>query len=201
MLRIDPDPTAGDAPDCGPGGDYSIPADNPFADGAGGACDEIWAYGLRNPWRWSFDSATGNLYIADVGQNIQEEVNFAPASSDGGENYGWDIIEGNLCHEPDTGCVRTGLRRPIITYNHVAGRCSITGGYVYHGSVLSAEGDYVYGDYCTGEIWAGQRVSGAWNTRRLVNTPYLISTFGVTESGELCFADHAARGTMYCWLP
>jgi glucose/arabinose dehydrogenase len=201
MLRIDPDPTAGDPPDCdGGGGDYSIPSDNPFSDGAGGNCDEIWAYGLRNPWRWSFDE--GNLWIADVGQNVQEEVNFTPAASMGGENYGWDIMEGNLCHEPEMGCDPTGLVMPVLTYNHVAGRCSITGGYVYRGTVLPMlVGEYVYGDYCTGEIWAGQRVRGDWSSRRILDTNFFISTFGETETGQLCVGDHAARGAVYCWLP
>ena len=200
MLRIDPDPTAGEAPDCGVDGDYSIPSDNPFADGAGGNCDEIWAYGLRNPWRFSFDE--GNLWIADVGQNIQEEINFTPATSTGGENYGWDIMEGNLCHEPDMGCDPTGLVAPVLTYNHNRGRCSVTGGYVYRGTVLPmVVGEYVYGDYCTGEIWAGQRVRGEWSSRLIQDTPHFISTFGETETGQLCFAAHAARGEVYCWLP
>ena len=201
MLRIDPDPTAGDAPDCGLVGDYSIPSDNPFADGAGGACDEIWAYGLRNPWRWNFDD-DGNLWIADVGQNIQEEVNFTRAGSDGGENYGWDITEGRLCHEPDRGCDRTGLTPPVLTYNHEVGRCSITGGYVYEGRAMPMlVGEYVFADYCTGEIWAGQRVAGEWSRRLIADTPYFISTFGETERGELCFAEYAARGAVLCWRP
>jgi glucose/arabinose dehydrogenase len=201
MLRIDPDPTAGDAPDCGLVGDYSIPSDNPFADGAGGACDEIWAYGLRNPWRWNFDD-DGNLWIADVGQNIQEEVDFTPASSDGGENYGWDIVEGRLCHEPETGCDRRGLTPPVLTYNHEDGRCSITGGYVYQGTALPGHvGEYFFADYCTGEIWTGQRVRGEWSRSLLTDTPYFISTFGETERGQLCFAEYAARGAIWCWRP
>ena len=203
MLRIDPDPAAGDPADCGLVGDYSIPSDNPFADGAGGDCDEIWAYGLRNPWRWNFDD-DGNLWIADVGQNIQEEVDFTPASSTGGENYGWDIMEGNLCHEPAKGCDPTGLVAPVLTYNHVAGRCSITGGFVYQGNVRpDVMGDYVYADYCTGEIWAGRNDGGTWTSRRIADTPYLITAFGETEGGRLCFADHGAfgaRGDVYCWM-
>ena len=201
LLRIDPDPAAGDPPDCGLVGDYSIPSDNPFADGAGGDCDEIWAYGLRNPWRWNFDD-DGNLWIADVGQNIQEEVDFTPASSMGGENYGWDIVEGRLCHEPDKGCDRAGLTPPVLVYNHEEGRCSITGGYVYKGRAIpSLTGEYVFADYCTGEIWAGQEVGGEWSRRPLVDTPYYISTFGETERGELCFAEYAARGNIWCWRP
>ena len=200
MMRIDPDPTAGDPPDCGLVGDYSIPSDNPFADGAGGNCDEIWAYGLRNPWRWTFDD--GNLWIADVGQNIQEEVDFTPRTSNGGENYGWDIVEGRLCHEPETGCDRRGLTPPVLTYNHEMGRCSITGGRVYHGTAMPMmEGDYVFADYCTGEIWAGQRVRSDWSKRMIADTPYYISTFGEMENGELCFAEYAARGNIWCWRP
>jgi len=159
------------------------------------------AYGLRNPWRFSFDG--GNLWIADVGQDVQEEVDFTPAGSSGGENYGWDIKEGNLCHEPDVGCDSTGLVDPVLTYNHDRRRCAITGGYVYEGTVLPMlVGEYVYADYCTGEIWAGQQLrSGRWDSRRIFDTDFNISTFGETETGQLCFADHAARGAVYCWLP
>jgi glucose/arabinose dehydrogenase len=133
-------------------GPYTIPASNPFVGVAG--LDEIWAYGLRNPWRFSFDRSTGDLWVADVGQGSWEEVNRQFASSAGGENYGWSTMEGTHCWSPPSGCDQTGLVLPVTEYDHNAGDCSISGGYVYRGSVPELAGKYLYGDYCTGRVWA-----------------------------------------------
>ena len=126
---------------------YAVPADNPFADDPF-AAPEIWVKGLRNPWRFSFDRTTGDLLIADVGEQDREEVDFQRASSRGGENYGWDVMEGTACFDPPSGCVRTGLVLPIHEYDHSDG-CSITGGYVYRGSEYPVlAGRYFFSDFC-----------------------------------------------------
>jgi glucose/arabinose dehydrogenase len=132
---------------------FTIPRNNPFIKTAA-ARKEIWAYGLRNPWRFSFDRVTGQLYIADVGQKKWEEINLQAATSKGGENYGWRLMEGNHCHKPATLCVGTrNLKRPIIEYSHDNGDCSVVGGYRYRGNSIPAlKGAYVYGDFCTGRI-------------------------------------------------
>ncbi|MBD3368705.1 MAG: glucose dehydrogenase [Candidatus Eisenbacteria bacterium] len=133
---------------------YSIPPSNPFV-GDAGVLDEIWATGLRNPYRWSFDSATGDLWIADVGQNAWEEIAVQAASSTGGENYGWDVTEGTHCYEPPSGCGADTFDLPVYEYGHQNGRCSITGGWVYRGvGVPELEGYYIFGDFCSNEIWA-----------------------------------------------
>jgi glucose/arabinose dehydrogenase len=126
---------------------YAIPAGNPFG-------NEIWAYGLRNPWRFSFDRATGDLYIADVGQNLIEEVNFQPATSSGGENYGWKVMEGTSCFLSPA-CDRAGLILPVAEYSHADGNCSVTGGFVYRGNQFpDLQGIYLYADFCSGRMWA-----------------------------------------------
>ena len=164
---------------------YNIPRDNPFLDQPG-ARPEIWAYGLRNPWRFSFDRATGDLYIADVGQNRYEEVDVQPADSRGGENYGWDVMEGSHCFEPPEGCDSSGLVLPAIEYDH-SGGCSITGGYVYRGSRYpSLVGTYFFGDYCSGNVWGmRQDPSGQWTMALLLQTEINISSFGEDAEGEL----------------
>jgi glucose/arabinose dehydrogenase len=130
---------------------YAIPPSNPFV-GVRGVRREIWAAGLRNPWRFSFDRLTGDLYIADVGQSSWEEVNHQPAASPGGENYGWRLMEGNHCFNPASDCDDGTLVPPIVEYNHTEG-CSVTGGYVYRGSLIPALfGTYLLGDFCTGVI-------------------------------------------------
>ncbi len=177
---------------------YVIPPDNPFL-GTLGARDEIWSLGLRNPWRFSFDRLTGDLFLADVGQESWEEVNFQPASSLGGENYGWRLMEGNHCFNPSSGCNSAGLTLPIIEYNHSVG-CSITGGYRYRGKEnQDLEGIYFYGDFCTGRIWGGiEDVSGVWTTSELLDTSFLISTFGEDENGEIYFAHYSSSdGAIY----
>ncbi|HEX6305242.1 MAG TPA: PQQ-dependent sugar dehydrogenase [Anaerolineales bacterium] len=178
---------------------YLIPPSNPFV-GEPGYRPEIWALGLRNPWRYSFDRLTHDLYIADVGQNSFEEVNFQPASSPGGENYGWDIMEASQCYEPPTGCDQTGLILPVAEYPRDLGR-SITGGFVYRGSDYSdLEGIYFYADFATGRIWGLQHQTIAqqiqWESQILLETSHRISTFGEDQSGELFLADYAA-GEIY----
>jgi glucose/arabinose dehydrogenase len=165
-----------------PGQPYTIPRDNPLVGKQGRP--EIWAYGLRNPWRFSFDRATNDLYIADVGQNKYEEINFQPAASKGGENYGWNLYEG---FEPyQDGASNVGLTMPVYQYAHDLG-CSITGGYVYRGAqVTSLVGAYVYSDYCSGHIWALQRdSSGKWQNRLLLDSGLNVSSFGEDAAGEL----------------
>ena len=160
---------------------YRVPSDNPFA-GVDGARDEVWAYGFRNPWRFSFDPATGDLWVADVGQNAWEEVNVVRP----GLNYGWRIMEGLACFSPKSGCNESGLQLPLTTYGRDDG-CSISGGFVYRGQKLpSLEGAYVYGDFCSGKIW-GVRYDGASVTEHglLADTNLEITSFGVDAAGEL----------------
>jgi glucose/arabinose dehydrogenase len=158
ILRLDvADPPAPDSIPV-PGAEYAIPASNPFV-GGGNPLDEIWALGLRNPFRWSFDRLTQDMWIADVGQNAIEEINFEPASDPGGTNWGWDVMEGTTCNTndpaPSPPCNSPLLTLPIHQYSHSAGRCSITGGYVLRApTVPVAQGLYFYADYCTGEIWS-----------------------------------------------
>ncbi len=143
MLRIDVDS----------GLPYSVPSDNPFV-GDAAIEDEIWAFGLRNPWRYSFDRANGDLYIADVGQNSWEEIDYQPASSSGGENYGWRWKEGTHCYDPPSGCDPGGLTDPIHEYGHVP-ECSVTGGFVYRGCAIpDLQGTYFFADYCSDKIWS-----------------------------------------------
>ena len=173
-------------------GRYRIPAGNPYLGHS--ARREIWAYGLRNPWRFSFDRATGDLWIADVGQNAWEEVDFQPSSSKGGVNYGWPVWEathpyrGGATVGPDT--------KPIGEYSHVGGRCSVTGGHVYRGAKIPAlAGFYVFGDYCSGELWTLVRFQGRWRLSSLRDTPYAISSFGEDDAGELYLVD--LNGSVY----
>ena len=179
MLRIDVD---GGAP-------YAIPASNPFVSLAG-ARPEIWAWGLRNPWRFSFDRLTGDLWIADVGQNEWEEVNFQPAASSGGENYGWRRMEGTHCYNPPTACDDGTLTLPVIEYQQGEG-CSVTGGYRYRGSLSPRlSGMYIFGDLCSGDISGAIPTSdGTWESRELVDTDFFISTFGEDVNGEIYVAD------------
>ncbi len=184
ILRIDVDQ----------GDPYGIPADNPFADGGGRG--EVWALGLRNPWRFSFDQKTGNLFIADVGQGEWEEVSLQSATSKGGENYGWRCFEGEHAYR-NAACPEQPLVYPIIEYGHDEGRCSITGGYMYRGSVYPAlQGSYFYGDYCNGQIFSAKPAGTKWQTSLAVNSPLKISTFGQDSSGELYVADHTT-GAIY----
>ncbi|HRW03460.1 MAG TPA: PQQ-dependent sugar dehydrogenase [Caldilineaceae bacterium] len=190
ILRIDVDGTSGAGPDCNMLGsnNYRIPADNPLADGDGGNCDEIWATGLRNPWRFAFDRLTDDLWIADVGQLTVEEIDFAPASSNGGENYGWRCYEGDRSYNT-TGCQSAeNYVAPIHTYTREAGDCSITGGYVYRGnSYPELNGHYFFSDFCNKTI---RSISGApesttlhqWTAPGGGSNPI---TFGEDVKGEL----------------
>jgi hypothetical protein len=157
-----------------------IPADNPFV-GVAGARGEIWLYGLRNPWRFSFDRATGDLYVGDVGQNTWEEVDVLTAGSAGGGNYGWNVMEGNHCYGASS-CDRTGLVLPVLEYGHSDG-CSVTGGYVYRGSrVSSLQGVYLYGDYCGGWVRSFRYVNGQATESR--EWPSLAVSGGLSSFGE-----------------
>ncbi|HEY1473324.1 MAG TPA: PQQ-dependent sugar dehydrogenase [Pseudolabrys sp.] len=161
---------------------------NPFV-GVPNVRDEIWALGVRNPWRITFDRLTGDLLIADVGQNTEEEVDFQPAGA-GGRNYCWRRKEGLLIFDPGTACTAGTPTDPVLVYDHTAGDCSITGGYRYRGSrIPDIYGSYFYGDYCTGRIWRATESGGVWSTGQLFDTTLNISTFGEDESGELYVVD------------
>jgi glucose/arabinose dehydrogenase len=175
---------------------YRIPAGNPNL--GRGTRREIWAYGLRNPWRFSFDRATGDLYIGDVGQNAWEEVDFQPSAAAGGANYGWPVWEGTHRYRPGT--TRTRDTKPIGQYGHTGGSCAVTGGYVYRGARIPAlDGFYIFGDYCSGRLWTLVRFGGAWRLSALRGTPYSISSFGEDAAGELYLVDHA--GSVYRFDP
>ena len=177
LIRLDVEsPTSG----------FSIPANNPFINDTS-TRSEIWALGLRNPWRMSFDSLTGDLYIADVGQNTFEEVNFQPATSTGGENYGWNIMEGPSCLNASS-CDKTGLTLPAASYGHSEG-CSITGGQVYRGTNYpDLAGRYLYGDFCTGTIWSLKKIQDNWQVEVLLDTGAGMFTFGEDQSGNIYMA-------------
>jgi glucose/arabinose dehydrogenase len=170
---------------------YSVPLSNPFLNSSG-FLPEIWALGLRNPWRFSFDMQTGDLYIADVGQNSFEEVDLQPAVSAGGENYGWRIMEGSRCFNPSQ-CDPAGLALPVAGYDHLQGDCSVTGGFVYRGLTFARmKGIYFFGDFCTGRIRGLQREGVSWQTATLLDSTLSITTFGNDEDGELYVADHGS---------
>lgn len=187
ILRIDVDN----------GAPYGIPADNPFADGVNGA-PEVWAYGLRNVWRFSFDPLTGDMYMGDVGQNRWEEVNYQPAGV-GGVNYGWNVFEASY---PYSGAAApANATPPIAEYQHVSGHCSVTAGHLYRGeAVPTLQRAFVYGDFCSGQLWTVYRdASGAWVDAPLTDTNYTISSFGLDEAGELYLVDYgqAGAGSLY----
>jgi glucose/arabinose dehydrogenase len=188
MLRIDMD---GASP-------YAIPADNPFV-GHATYREETWAYGLRNPWRFSFDRGTGDAYIADVGQGAAEEVSHQPAGSAGGENYGWRITEGSRCFAPQSGCSTDGLTLPVHEYGH-GPACSITGGYVYRGVDFPAlQGRYFFGDFCAGWIHSFVLVEGGASDVQDhsddVGTVSALASFGEDGRGELYVV--SLGGTIY----
>jgi len=179
MLRIDVDR----------GSPFAVPPDNPFVARAG-AFPAVWAYGLRNPWRFAFDRLTGDLVIGDVGQNTLEEVDVGLASRRGGENYGWNTTEGTLCFNPPSGCATAGLTPPVLDYaTGSGGTCAVTGGYVYRGSrYASLKGAYFYGDYCSGRIWAmdaAAAIGGTLRVKQALDTSLSISSFGEDQSGEI----------------
>ena len=174
---------------------YTSPASNPFVTTAGFR-PEIWATGVRNPWRFSFDRTMFDLFIADVGQGSFEEIDFQDASSDGGENYGWRIMEGVHCFNPNP-CSMAGLTLPILEYDHSGGNCSVTGGYVYRaGAFPRMQGLYLYGDFCSGRIWALRDTGAAWQNSLLLDTSIQISAFGEDEAGNLYAASYGG-GDIY----
>jgi glucose/arabinose dehydrogenase len=182
LLRVDVDQHGAQ----GQAGDpYVIPAGNPFA-GRPDARGEVWAFGLRNPWRFSFDRATGDLWIADVGEDKWEEIDRQPAGSRGGENYGWGTMEGAHCFRPPDGCDTSGLVLPVAEYGHQLG-CAIIGGYVYRGAAAPPlAGRYLYGDYCSGRIWSLEpQADGPPQSTELLKTELHIGSFGEDEAGEV----------------
>jgi len=191
ILRLDID---GAAP-------YVIPPTNPFASSPTFK-REIWAYGVRNPWRFSFDRTTGDLYIGEVGQGAREEIDFQPASSTGGENYGWNIMEGTICFSPSSGCNQTGLTLPVLDYDHSQG-CSVTGGYVYRGTAVPAlQGRYLYADWCQGWV-RSFRMQGGQAVERM-DWPTLapggsITSFGQDAQGEVYVL--VGQGSVYRIVP
>lgn len=166
---------------------YAVPPDNPFA--AGGGRPEIYALGLRNPWRFSFDRTTGRLFAGDVGQSQREEIDIVRA----GGNYGWRIVEGTRCHRPPAGCRPNRFEPPLTEYRHRGDRCSVTGGYVYRGrDVPELEGAYLFADYCSGEIFGLQQGQRSV----LLDTELFIASFGEDEAGELYVVDHGAGAAL-----
>jgi len=186
ILRIDVDR----------GSPYAIPADNPWA--KGGGRPEIFALGLRNPWRFSFDRQSGDLWVADVGQNAWEEIDLVRR----GGNYGWRKMEGRHCYELKTDCRNAEFELPLAEYGHEGGRCSVTGGYVYRGTALpSLRGMYLFGDYCSGELFAlpATATGGSVEPTVIMKTGLRISSFGEDEAGELYVVDH--QGGLYQLAP
>jgi len=184
ILRLDVDAQPA------PGKAYAIPADNPFANGGarpGEGAPEIWAYGLRNPWRFSFDPRAGDLYIGDVGQGSWEEIDRQPSDAPGGENYGWNVMEGRHCYQ--SGCEQAPYVKPIAEYSHDLG-CSVTGGEVYRGEAQpELVGIYVFGDYCSGRIFTLQVDEGTVTPKVVLESGLGITSFGTGEDGEIYVAD------------
>jgi glucose/arabinose dehydrogenase len=187
LLRIDIDHPA-------EGRMYAIPASNPYRAEAG-TRPEIWAYGLRNPWRFSFDRANGDLYIADVGAGALEEIDVQAHGDQGGENYGWDVWEGTNCTRAISECTLPRLTAPVLAYSHGINNCAVAGGYVYRGQRYpSLQGMYFFGDYCSGHVWDVKTpIPHAANATLLGQTPYQIVSFGEDEDGELYLVDLAGN--------
>ncbi len=180
LLRID---VSGDS--------YAVPPGNPFI-GRAGARPEIWAFGLRNPWRFSFDRKTGDLYIGDVGQDAYEEIDFQPVHDRGGENYGWNFMEGFHSYQ---GLAPPGLTPPIAEYDHSGGNCAVIGGFVYRGSLLpDLSGMYLFGDECSGRIWVLARAADGWKMAEWLDTSLAITSFGEDDGGELYVLDRKTGG-------
>ncbi len=192
MLRINVNATTSTT-------NYTTPTSNPYYGVAGR--NEIWQMGLRNPWKWSFDRANGNLWIGDVGQGLYEEIDRGTRTSSGaarGANWGWRVLEGFHCYNPSTGCDKTGKWMPVLEYDHANGRCSVTGGYVYRGTQVPAlVGGYVFADYCSGEIFVMNATATSPATKTLLlDTDFTISSFGEGSTGNLYVLDHAG-GKLY----
>ena len=186
MLRIDINDTTAST-------HYRISPDNPYVGNGQGWREEIWAYGFRNPWRWSFDPPTGMLWLGDVGQGAREEVDIVVK----GGNYGWKIMEGTICRPPTTGCDTTGLIKPIKEYDHSGGKNSITGGHVYHGYRRpDLAGAYIYADFGTGIIWMLRYAGGVVTADNLLlDSQIAISSFGLDQGGELYICSYAEAQT------
>ncbi len=182
IMRLDVDTETG----------YAIPDNNPFV-GAERGANEVWSYGWRNPWRFSFDRATDDMYIGDVGQNQWEEINFEAADTTGGLNYGWKFFEATRVYQGGGNQAETVI--PFTEYNHANGNCSVTGGYVYRGEALTDwNGVYFYGDYCSGQLWTAYRTDAeTWVSDTLVDTNFTISSFGEDEAGELYIVNYAGE--------
>jgi glucose/arabinose dehydrogenase len=186
ILRIDVDGTTATK-------NYRIPPSNPYVGRSGR--NEIWQRGLRNPWRFTFDRDTWDLWIGDVGQGEWEEIDRVRQTSSGpgkAVNWGWDVLEGSHCYSPPSGCNTSGKKYPLLDYSHAAGRCSVTGGYVYRGSAIPGlVGRYLFADYCSGEIWSvGANASRPASKTLLLDMPFRISSFGQDDAGELYVLDH-----------
>lgn len=201
ILRVDPDPARGLPADCGDPTVYSIPQDNPWLNDDG--CDEIWAMGLRNPWRISIDHLTGDMYIADVGEWLREEVDFIPGHSPGGYNFGWHCWEGTVDYTqiqpPVTrSCLDVkNTTFPVFEYDHSNGECSIIGGKIYRGEKYpTMYGRYFFGDHCTGQFWTMKRVDGQWKVEQAGLQRIQFTTFGEDVHGELYGAGYG-NGTLY----
>jgi glucose/arabinose dehydrogenase len=176
MLRIDVDSAL----------PYAVPPDNPFA--SGGGLPEIFAYGLRNPWRFSFDRASGQLFVGDVGQDAYEEIDIVRK----GGNYGWNTMEGLHCFNPASGCNMNGLTLPIVEYDHSEGE-AVIGGFVYHGGAIAGlNGAYIFGDFISGKIWQLTQNGSTWQRTLLLSSGRPISSFGQDRAGELYVADYSA---------
>jgi glucose/arabinose dehydrogenase len=188
ILRIDVDR----------GDPYAVPPDNPFVNRPD-ARPEVWAFGLRNPYRFSFDRETGDLYIGGPGEFKREWVNFFPGGNAGGRNFGWPILEGDLCRTTPSACSNPAIERPIIAYDSYAqGNCVVIGGYVYRGQRHpSLSGVYFYGDYCSGRVWmAGRDRSGEWKHTEGARVGSLLSSFGEDDAGDVYVTD-IEKGNIY----
>ncbi len=202
ILRIDVNTGGGGLdPDCGQGY-YKVPADNPFANGPGGDCDEVWSFGFRNPWRFSFDRQTGDMFIGDVGEWLREEINYQPAGSQGGENYGWHCYEGTVDYQTvDPGVASTcpagkQFTMPIYEYDQTQSDCSVIGGYVYRGQQYpSLVGRYLFGDFCTGRMWLLSRSGQSWSPSFATAAGAFVTTLGEDVNGELFVGVQNGSGT------
>jgi glucose/arabinose dehydrogenase len=179
-------------------GSYTIPSTNPYFSNTSGFRKEIWSYGLRNAWRFSFDRSNGDLYIGDVGQNTEEEIDFQTHGANGGQNYGWRIKEGNLCFNPVNCTPPPNYVAPIAVYDHGTNDsvgCAVTGGYVYRGTTFpELKGAYLYGDFCTGRLWGLVRnANSQWTSTPIADTNYSISAFAEDENGELYIVDYSGQ--------
>jgi glucose/arabinose dehydrogenase len=178
---------------------YAVPADNPFV-GRSDYRPEVWALGLRNPWRYSFDRKTGELWIGDVGQNAWEEIDVEDPKAGGGRNYGWNRKEAVHCYSPSLGCGSKAFTDPIWGYGHSNG-CSVIGGYVYRGRAIpDLVGTYLFADYCRGTVWALDRDTGGGVEVQLLAQAHAASSFGEDENGELYLCD-IQRGIVFRFDP